>query len=203
MNYLRSVSAAMLLLGMAGHFSSCADPAARRTPSGPRFVSVLVIDQFRSDYLHRFAGYWQGGIGRLLREGAAFSNAHHEHAITECAPGHATLLSGAHPSRHGLVAERWFDRVQRTMIDCADDSAYTILHTAAFAGASDSAGGKSPLRMQASTLGDWLKAHDRQAQVFSISGQAQAAIAMGGQKADAAFWFDANTGEFVSSSYYM
>ncbi|MGH7494378.1 MAG: alkaline phosphatase family protein [bacterium] len=203
MNYLRFVSTAILLFGMAGQFSSCADPAARRKPSAPRFVIVLVIDQFRFDYSQRFAGYWQGGIGKLLREGAVFSNVHHEHAITECAPGHATLLTGAHPSRHGLVAERWFDRAQHAMIACADDPAYTVLHSPTFADALDSNGGKSPLRLQAATLGDWLKNHDGQAQVMSISGQAHAAISMGGQKPDAAFWFDAHTGEFVSSSYYM
>jgi predicted AlkP superfamily pyrophosphatase or phosphodiesterase len=203
MNYFRSPAAILILAMIARQFTGCADPAATRKQPAPRLTIVLVIDQFRHDYLQRFAGYWQGGIGRLMHEGAVFSNAHHEHAITACAPGHATLLTGSHPSRHGVVGDRWYDRTQRAIVACADDTAHAVLHSQSFTPPSNFAGGKSPARMQASTLGDWLKNSDPQARVISVSAQADAAILMSGRNADAAFWLEPNTGEFVSSTYYM
>ena len=191
-----------LLFGLIlGQFAACTDSPGPRKPP-PRLTIILVIDQFRYDYLQRFAGYWQGGMAKLLQEGAVFANAHHEHAVTTCAPGHATLLTGTHPSRHGIVGDRWYDRARQVVVGCVDDTAYAAVpgrDSVAAPGAS----GKSPVLLQAPTLGEGLKKNDPQAKVVSISGQDQAAILMGGRKADAAYWFEAQAGTFVSSAYYM
>ncbi len=184
----------LLAIILAGMLAGCTDPATTRKPP-PRLTIVLVIGQFRYDYLQRFAGYWQGGIAKLRQEGAVFSNAHHEHAITACAPGHATLLTGAHPARHGIVGDQWFDRERGKMISCIADSA-------SLNSSSSPSIHKSPLQLQATTLGDWLKQQDSSATVVSISGQDHAAILMGGRRADGVYWFDDNTGAFVSSSAY-
>ena len=80
------------LLGALG----AALPAPAQTaPAGtrPTLVVLITVDQLRNDYLERFAGQLSGGLGRLSRSGAWFTNAHHDHAITETAPGHATLLA--------------------------------------------------------------------------------------------------------------
>ena len=66
-------------------------------PKKPALVVLVTIDQFRGDYLERFGPQLTGGIARLVRGGAVFTNAHHDHAITETAPGHATLLAGRFP----------------------------------------------------------------------------------------------------------
>src|ERR1700688_558171 len=60
----------------------------------PSLIVLITIDQFRADYIDRFGPQLRGGLARFARSGAWFTNAHHDHAITETAPGHATLLAG-------------------------------------------------------------------------------------------------------------
>ena len=56
-------------------------PTQAQTPPAitrPTLVVLITVDQFRNDYLERFAGQLTGGLGRLSRTGAWFTNAHHE-----------------------------------------------------------------------------------------------------------------------------
>ena len=77
--------------------------AAAQPARKPNLVVLVTIDQFRADYLDRFGAQMHGGIARMMREGATFTDAHHDHAITETAPGHATLLSGRFPRSTGIM----------------------------------------------------------------------------------------------------
>ncbi|MGZ3557295.1 MAG: alkaline phosphatase family protein, partial [Gemmatimonadaceae bacterium] len=72
----------------------------------PSLIVLITIDQFRDDYLDRFGSQLRGGLARFARGGAWFTQAHHDHAITETAPGHATLLSGRFPRSTGITANR-------------------------------------------------------------------------------------------------
>src|ERR1043166_5194359 len=75
------------------------------TLSRPRLVVLIVVDQFRYDYLTRFGDLFAArGLRRLLREGAVWSNANFDHVPTFTAPGHAVFLTGAGPSRTGIIA---------------------------------------------------------------------------------------------------
>jgi len=71
---------------------------------------LLVIDQFRYDYLLRFRDQYTGGLSRLLNEGAVFDNAYLERYPTVTAIGHATALTGATPALSGIVGNDWYDR---------------------------------------------------------------------------------------------
>jgi len=74
-------------------------------------VVVLSIDQMRYDYLQRFDPlFTDGGFRRFAREGATFTNARQEHAVTSTAPGHAVIGSGRLPAEHGIIANRWLER---------------------------------------------------------------------------------------------
>jgi hypothetical protein len=77
----------------------------REPGAGPRptLVVLVTVDQFRADYLDRFASGLEGGLARLVRGGARFTNAHQDHAIPETAPGHATLLSGRYPRNTRII----------------------------------------------------------------------------------------------------
>ncbi len=70
----------------------------------PKLVLVVVVDQFRYDYLIRFRGSYNGGIGRLLTEGAVFTDARYPQYPTVTATGHATVLTGATPSSMRLLS---------------------------------------------------------------------------------------------------
>ena len=51
--------------------------------SKPKLVLVIVVDQFRYDYLERFGDlFGSGGFKRLLNEGALFTNANYDYVPT-------------------------------------------------------------------------------------------------------------------------
>lgn len=149
---------------------------------------LFVVDQARADYFTRFADRFEHGIGRLLAESVAFTETRHDHAITKTAPGHASLASGVHPARHGIVGNNWFDRESGTEVDADEDEAYEP--------------DRAPTRMLATTLGDWLKETYPLSKVFAISVKSRASVTSAGHAADGAFWFDTESGRFVTSDYY-
>ncbi|MCP5112022.1 MAG: alkaline phosphatase family protein [bacterium] len=162
----------------------------------PKLVLVISVDQFRYDYLLRFQDSYQGGLARYLTQGAVFTNAHHEHFPTVTAIGHATILTGATPSVHGIVGNGWYDRSSGREITSVSDNSVRLL------GAGPGTG-SSPKNLAVSTVGDELKqtaAH--KSKVIGISMKDRAAILSVGRMADAAYWYDTKTGRFVSSSYY-
>ncbi|MSR06384.1 MAG: alkaline phosphatase family protein [Gemmatimonadetes bacterium] len=170
-----------------------AAPTAQ-APVRPRLVVVVAVDQMRADFLTRFPELYHGGLARLIKEGAVFTDAHHNHAGTETAPGHATLSTGSFPSRSGIIANDWFERAEGRTIYSVDDE-----KTQAVGGAR--AVGKSPRRLKTNALGDWLKRASPRSKVFSVAVKDRAAVLMGGQKPDGAFWYDDN-GNYVTSTYY-
>src|SRR5213595_1112203 len=85
----------VLLLALLGIGSL---PAPR-----PRLVVVITVDQLRPDYLDRYRAQLNGGLALLLKQGAVFTDAYQDHAVTETAPGHSTILSGRWPAHNGIV----------------------------------------------------------------------------------------------------
>src|SRR5215831_13662256 len=166
-------------------------------PKKPKLVVAIVIDQFRYDYLTRFRGEFHAGFDRLLTKGAVFTNANYVHFPTVTAVGHSTFLSGATPSVSGIVGNEWFDREEQRHVTSVSDSSTKLL------GGSNEAGA-SPQRLLVSTLGDEMKmSNGRKSHVIGISLKDRSAILPVGHAADAAYWFDLNTGNFVSSTYYF
>lgn len=155
------------------------------SPDAPRLVLFLVVDQARADYLVRFRPLLTHGFARLLEESVVFTDARHDHAITTTAPGHATLSTGRHPAHHGIVDNYWYDREEGEQV-------YAVR----------SNGKRTPERLLASTFGDWLKTASPESKVFAASAKDRAAILTAGKRADAAFWFDPGTGDFVTAPYY-
>ncbi len=167
-------------------------PAAAAEP--PRLVVVVTVDQFRYDYLLRFAGDYQAGLKRLLDSGAVFTNAFLDHYPTVTAIGHAAILTGAMPAVHGIVGNSWYDREAGRMVTSVWDPNVRLL------GAEGA--GASPWRLAVDGVGDKLKARPG-AKVVSVSIKDRAAILTAGRSADAAYWYHPATGNFVSSTWYM
>src|SRR5260370_37391352 len=86
-----------LVLLLAGLGAGTA-PAPR-----PRLIVVITVDQLRPDYLDRYRPQLKGGVATLLRTGATFTDAYQDHAVTETAPGHSTILSGRRPAHTGIT----------------------------------------------------------------------------------------------------
>jgi predicted AlkP superfamily pyrophosphatase or phosphodiesterase len=161
----------------------------------PRLVVVISIDQMRADYLDVFADHYDGGFRSLRELGAVFVDGHQDYAFTQTAAGHATISSGVFPSRHGMVANEFYDRLLEQPVGAVDDPTTNLI------GAGD-ARGSSPSRVQRPGLSDWLKAQSPASKVASVSIKDRAAILLGGTAADTAYWLDLQTGHFVTSDHY-
>ena len=171
--------------------------AAQQKPKKPKLILAVVVDQFRYDYLLRFGSDYNGGIARLLSQGAVFADARYVHYPTVTAVGHSTFLSGATPSVSGIVSNEWFDRSSDEPVTSVSDKTTQLL------GGPPGAKGSSPRRLLVSTLGDELKMAGRQSKVIGISIKDRSAILPSGHMADAAYWFDDKSQHFVTSDYYM
>src|ERR1700691_2170688 len=89
----------------------------------PKLIVVIVIDQFRGDYLERYRDQFpEGGFRLLLDHGAYFADCNYDYANTRTAPGHATLFTGAYSNGHGIAANEWWDPKQKKMVTSVEDS---------------------------------------------------------------------------------
>ncbi len=173
------LAAALVILVTPPHGPAAADMA----PVPPRLVVVLTIDQMRGDYLQRWAGQWRGGFRRLLSEGAVFPNGLQDHALTETAPGHATILSGREPRHTGIVINQLG----------VQDTSTTIL-------GAPGAMGASPRRFVGTTLVDWMARADTGFRFLSVSPKDRGAILPIGRARGPVFWY--LDGRFTTSTFY-
>lgn len=184
-----------------------ADPAVV-PPASPALVVVLVIDQFRGDYLARFREHFTaGGIKLLAEQGANFTDCHYRHSVTKTAPGHAVILSGVHANVNGIIANDWLDRTTFQKINCVDDASVQPVGVVESRGGVKLAGvrptvGCSPRSFLTTTVGDEFKlARAGRPKIIAISSKDRSAILLGGKLADAAYWMD--KGRIISSTYYL
>lgn len=168
---------------------------AQTAPDVPRLVVNIIIDQLRTDYMEAFSPlYGDRGFRRLLAEGKVYSNAEYPFSSPDRASAIATLMSGASPYEHGIVAERWLDRTTLQTVHCVDDKAYHGLIT----GEQTSAA-----QLAVSTITDELKVStEGKALVYSIAPYRDAAVLSAGHAADGAFWINDLTGQWCSTDYY-
>lgn len=183
------------------------EPVGGEGNAAPRLALVISIDQFRTDYLDRFAPYFgEGGFKRLRASGLDFLECHYRHAVTKTAPGHATILSGVHADVHGIVANEWIDRRDWQMIESVEDHTVTILGAVPRAGRSpggvlEAKAGRSPRNFLTTTVGDQLKLRfGAGSRIFSVAHKDRTAILLAGKLADSAYWI--SDGRFVTSTYY-
>ncbi len=164
----------------------------------PKLVVGIVIDQMRYDYLYRFNQYFgNDGFKRLMDEGTNFTYAHFNYVPTYTAPGHTSIYTGTTPFYHGIIANDWYDKSKEKMIYCVNDTTERSI------GSNDVEGEMSPKNLMATTITDQIKlATSGKSKVISISLKDRAAILPGGHWANAAYWYDSKTGDFISSSYY-
>ncbi|MGC2821861.1 MAG: alkaline phosphatase family protein [Candidatus Sulfotelmatobacter sp.] len=164
----------------------------------PKLVVVIVIDQFRGDYLERYRDqFGEGGFRLLLDHGANFTDCNYDYSNTRTAPGHATLFTGAYSNGHGIAANEWWDPRKKHMVTSVEDDNTKLV------GASEEKTGASPHNLLADTFGDELKlATQGQARVFAVSLKDRAAVLPGGFAADAAYWIEPRSGAWITSTYY-
>jgi predicted AlkP superfamily pyrophosphatase or phosphodiesterase len=177
---------------------------AQRRPQSPvqkrpKLVLLIVIDQFRYDYLERFGDlFGPNGFRRLLSSGASWTQSNYDHMPTYTAPGHGTMMTGAYPAESGIIGNEWLDRASGKRVTSVSDESVKLL------GGLPNDPASSPWRLMASTVGDELRlATNDRAKVIGISVKDRSAILPAGRHANAAYWFNWTSGTMVSSTYYF
>jgi hypothetical protein len=170
------VPAALLLAALLSALAPAAPPVQ------PRLILVLTVDQLRPDYLSRWRAQWTGGFRRMLDQGAVFLEGRQDHALTETAPGHSTLLSGRHPAKTGIATNELG----------VPDSTVKLVGV--------SGQGASPFRFRGTTLVDWMRSADSGFRFLSVSRKDRGAILPIGRSRGPVFWFAG--GQFTTSTWY-
>ncbi|MGB9234088.1 MAG: alkaline phosphatase family protein [Terriglobales bacterium] len=194
----RCLCAALVLLACFFPLVWPRDAFASAYNDHPKLVVIIVIDQFRGDYLERYHDQFvEGGFRIFLEHGAYFSDCNYDYANTRTAPGHATLVTGSYTSGHGIVSNEWWDPQKKKSVTSVEDDAFRIV------GVEQAGPGASPHNLLSDTLGDELKlATGGKARVFAISLKDRAAVLPGGFAADGAYWIDPKSGAWITSTYY-
>ena len=165
----------------------------------PKLIVGIVVDQMRTDYIYR---YWDkfedDGFKRLLSEGYFCKNAHYNYIPTYTGPGHASIYTGTGPMEHGIIANSWYDKVNKDTVYCVGDANVNSV------GTSNESGKMSPHRMLAPSLGDAVRMSNLfKGKSIGISIKDRGAILPAGHSANAAYWMDYETGNMITSDYYV
>ena len=165
----------------------------------PKLVVGIVVDQMRWDFLYRYYDrYSEGGFKRLLKKGFSFENTMIPYSPPVTSAGHTCLFTGSVPAIHGIVANDWVERSTGDTMYCSQDE------TVQTVGSFSTTGHMSPRNMLTTTIGDELRlATNFKSRVFGIALKDRGGIFAAGHSANAAYWLDDSTGNWISSTYYM
>ncbi|MBS1970149.1 MAG: alkaline phosphatase family protein [Bdellovibrionales bacterium] len=160
----------------------------------PKLVVLLVIDQFRADYLTKYKNEFipavgkndVGGFNYLMSKGAYYPFA--EYDVVQCmtCPGHAMIATGTHPYFTGIPLNDWYDVAGKKKTYCAEDAEFGI----------------SPRRLKTTTFGDELKNISENSKVVSVALKDRSAVMMGGHRSDVSVWMDFDQFAWTTSKYY-
>jgi predicted AlkP superfamily pyrophosphatase or phosphodiesterase len=175
---------------------------AQRIPTDdrtPNLIVLLVVDQFRADYIDTYHQQWSRGLRRLITEGAWFRQAYYPYLNTVTCAGHVSISTGAVPALHGAVLNEWWERSSGKKVTCTEDARYTPL---SYGRTVTAATGESAGRFLLPALADELRAqHPGRGHTIAVSLKPRSAIPLGGHKPDAVVWFDDNGSWMTSTAF--
>ncbi|GAC1537471.1 MAG: alkaline phosphatase family protein [Sediminibacterium sp.] len=168
----------------------------------PKLVVGIVVDQMRWDYLYRFYDLYKanGGFKRLLGKGFTCDNTSVPYLPTVTACGHTCVYTGSVPAVHGITGNNWWDNNLQRTVYCTEDK------TVQGVGSSNTgdAGQMSPNNVFVTTITDELRLSTNfRSKVIGLSIKDRGSIIPAGHAANAAYWYDNKSGNFITSTYYM
>ena len=166
----------------------------------PKLVVGIVVDQMRWDYLYRYYDRYaaNGGFKRLLNQGFSCENTLIPYAPTVTAPGHTSIYTGSVPAIHGIAGNLWWDNAQQRVVYCTEDK------TVKTVGSETTLGLQSPRNLLVTTICDELRlATNFQSKVIGVAIKDRGGILPAGHSANAAYWYDSQVGDWITSTYYM
>jgi predicted AlkP superfamily pyrophosphatase or phosphodiesterase len=169
-------------------------------PARPKLVVGIVVDQMRWDYLYRYYDRYQsdGGFKRFLQQGFTAENTLIPYTPTITACGHTCIYTGSVPAVHGISGNAWWDKELQRSVYCTEDK------TVKSVGTTGTNGEMSPRNMLTNTICDELRlATNFRSKVVGIAIKDRGGILPAGHSANAAYWYDSKTGDWITSTYYM
>ncbi|MGH7725534.1 MAG: alkaline phosphatase family protein [Candidatus Eiseniibacteriota bacterium] len=165
---------------------------------GPRLVVAMLFDQYRDDLLDRYRPvFGSDGLRRILDEGSRFRDCTIPYVPTLTGPGHATWLTGAPPSSHGIVANEWYEPRENRYVAAAEDRSVKPI------GIEGTGEPASPQRLRVQSVADALRGATHGAgRVIAVSDKARGAVLAGGRRPNGVYWLDAASGLMQTSTYY-
>ena len=175
-----------------------AKPIVAEVVKRPKLVVGIVVDQMRWDFLYRYSNrYTSNGFKRLLGEGFSCENAMIPYTPTVTAAGHTSIYTGSVPAINGIVGNDWWDKNTQTKMYCSQDNSVSTV------GSNSPNGKQSPHNMLVTTIGDELRlATNFRSKVIGIALKDRGSILPAGHSANAAFWYDTKSGNWITSTYY-
>jgi len=174
-------------------------PVASTKIPRPKLVVGIVVDQMRWDYLYRFYNRYQNnGFKRLLNEGFSCENTQVNYIPTFTGPGHTCIYTGSVPSIHGIAGNDYIIQATGKSMYCTEDNSVQTV------GSTSIAGQMSPRNLLVTTVTDELRlANNFRSKVIGIALKDRGGILPAGHTANAAYWFDDKSGNWITSTYYM
>ncbi|PZX63578.1 alkaline phosphatase PafA [Hydrotalea sandarakina] len=197
------MSLAMVILAISGAVAQNKpnNNASDATIARPKLVVGIIVDQMRWDYLYRFYNVYEpnGGFKRLLNQGFSCDNTLMPYLPTVTAVGHTCVYTGSVPTIAGITGNNWYDNNTHKTVYCTDDASVSTVGSTTKA-----AGEMSPRNLWVTTITDELRlATNFKSKTIGLSIKDRGAILPAGHAANAAYWYDYQTGNFISSTYYM
>lgn len=171
-----------------------------QTVARPKLVVGIVVDQMRWDYLYRYYDRYakDGGFKRLLGQGFTCENTLIPYTPTITACGHSSIFTGSVPAINGITGNNWYDNIENHEMYCTEDKTVNTV------GGTSAAGQMSPRNLLVTTIGDELRlATNFRSKVVGIALKDRGGILPAGHSANAAYWYESSTGNWITSTYYM
>ncbi len=167
----------------------------------PKLVVGIVVDQMRWDFLYRYKNRYasNGGINRLLNGGFSCENTFIPYVPTVTACGHSSIYTGSVPAINGITGNGWWDKELNKSVYCTEDTSVQSV------GAANGVNGQmSPRNLLVTTICDELKLTTNfKSKVIGIAIKDRGGILPAGHSANAAYWYNSSTGNWMTSTYYM
>ncbi|QIK60451.1 alkaline phosphatase family protein [Dysgonomonas sp. HDW5A] len=183
-------------------FSIFAQSGNQSQLNRPKLVVGIVVDQMRWDYLYRYYDrYSNTGFKRMLNEGFTCENTMLNYVPSYTAIGHSTIYTGSVPAIHGIAGNNFIVQATGQSLYCTQDDNVQSVGTK---DKNATAGKMSPFNLKASTVTDELKlATNFRSKVVGVSIKDRGSILPAGHAANAAYWFDGESGNWITSTWYM
>jgi predicted AlkP superfamily pyrophosphatase or phosphodiesterase len=183
-------------------FFCITSPGFSQPPSiqRPKLIVGIVVDQMRWDYLYRYYERYDanGGFKRMLNQGFTCENTFIPYTPTITACGHSSIYTGSVPAINGISGNTWWDKEQMRTVYCTEDESVNTV------GSASTLGKMSPRNLLVTTICDELRlATNFRSKVVGIALKDRGGILPAGHSANAAYWYDNTTGDWITSTYYM